>query len=167
MSFAEFAEREHPRLVGLLSFYLRDAAVAEELAIDALVKAQERWKRVSQMEHPSAWVHRVGINLAKSHVRRLFAERRALRRALAGAEVGHVDPPVADIVATRRAVQKLTPRLKEVIVHRYFLDLSVRETARRLGITEGTVKSATYRAVAALREELGVSIEVEESDHVR
>ncbi len=50
------------------------------------------------------------------------------------------------------AVRGLPDRQREVIVLRFFLDLSVGETARLLGFSEGTVKSHTDRALKRLRE---------------
>jgi RNA polymerase sigma-70 factor, ECF subfamily len=50
-----------------------------------------------------------------------------------------------------------------VVVLRFFYDLSVRDTAARLGVSEGTVKSQTHRAVALLRDRLGLDV-VEEED---
>jgi len=55
------------------------------------------------------------------------------------------------------ALWTLPRRQREAVVLRYYLDLSVDETARVMGVSPGTVKSATHRALAAvgriLREE--------------
>jgi RNA polymerase sigma factor (sigma-70 family) len=55
------------------------------------------------------------------------------------------------------ALWKLPRRQREAVVLRYYLDLSIEETAQVMGVSPGTVKSATHRALAAvgrtLREE--------------
>jgi RNA polymerase sigma-70 factor (sigma-E family) len=159
-AFEAFARREHPRLVGALTLYCGDPGVAEELAQDTLVRVRERWTRVSAAERPGAYAHRIAINLANSRFRRRSAERRALAR-LAGIAPppGSEDPSArSDGEAVRAAVAALPPRQREVVVRRYFLDESVADVAAATGITEGSVKSATHRALASLRDGLGVEL---------
>lgn len=65
---------------------------------------------------------------------------------------------LADAVAVRQdlrvALRGLPYKLREVVVLRYYLELSVAETAQALGIPEGTVKSATAKALLQLRRRL-------------
>lgn len=148
--FTEFCSREYPRLVGSLSLHCRDVHVAEELAQDALARACDRWRSVSQMDAPGAWVHRVAVNLANSWFRRRRAERKAHVR-LQGGVTRHHDPDVSDNLAVRQAVLRLPALQRTVLGLRYFADLSVAETAATLGMSDDAVKAHTRRAVAALR----------------
>ncbi len=84
-----FYTAEYPRLVRALDAYCGDLGLAQELAHEALVRACERWEKVSAMDSPGGWVHRVAINAANSTFRRRRAERRALARPAA-------QPPTAD-----------------------------------------------------------------------
>ena len=54
-----------------------------------------------------------------------------------------------------RAVARLPRRQREVLVLRYFLNLSDREIAADLGVCRGTVASTASRALAALARDLG------------
>lgn len=146
---AEFCRVEHRRLVGMLSLYCRDRHVAEELAQDALIRVISNWGRVRQLEAPSAWAYRVAINLANSHLRRRLAERRATRRMSVATVEQEQDTSMA--VAVRAAVAGLPQRQRAVVVLRFFADLSVREVSELLGYPEGTVKTLTARALAALQ----------------
>src|SRR5690606_32278044 len=55
-------------------------------------------------------------------------------------------------------VRELPARDREVLVCRYFLDLSEAETAATLSLARGTVKSRTSRALGRLRDRLGVEV---------
>jgi RNA polymerase sigma factor (sigma-70 family) len=147
---AEFCQAEHGRLVGTLSLYCHDRHVAEELAQDALVRVIRDWSAVRRLDSPSAWAHRLAINLANAHLRRRLAERRAMRR-LSGRRAPRHDPDTPTAVAVRAAVAALPRRERAVVVLRFFADFSVQSVGELLGLPEGTVKTLTARALASLR----------------
>lgn len=156
--FAAFAVREHPRLVGALTLYCGDIALAEELAHDTLVRCRQQWRRVAAADRSGAYAHRIAINLANSWFRRRSAERRAMQRAAGGHSEGRDDPCSADAVAVRRAVASLPARQREVVVRRFYLDEDVPTVAAAMGVTASSVRSATTRAIAALRRDFDIAI---------
>jgi RNA polymerase sigma-70 factor (ECF subfamily) len=146
---AAFCRAIRDRLVGSLTLYCGDRAVAEELAQEALVRLWERWDRVSAMASPEAWTYRTAFNLASSWGRRRSAERRANRRSLRITTTQVDDPAMVETV--RSAVAALPQRQRAIVVCRFYLTMTVAETAEALGCAEGTVKSATHQALANLR----------------
>jgi len=153
--FAAFCVEEHPRLVGALSLYCGDRAVAEELAQDALARACRDWKKVRQLGAPGAWTHRVAINLAKSRFRRMSAEARAKRRLQEEQSVRNdsgLDPATA--MDIRRAVASLPRRQRTALILRYYVDMSVRDVAETMDCPEGTVKTLTSKSIDSLRQSL-------------
>ncbi len=144
----EFCELEWPRLVGALSLYTGDADLAQELAQEAVARACRHWRQVRDMDVPAAWLHRVGRNLAHTHFRRARVRVRAESKREAG---GGWCEEEADAIAIRTLVAALPSRERDAIVLRFYVGLSVRETAQALGCPEGTVKTVTHRAVARLR----------------
>jgi RNA polymerase sigma-70 factor (ECF subfamily) len=153
--FAAFCLEEHPRLVGALSLYCGDRALAEELAQDALSRACRDWRKVRELGAPGAWTHRVAINLANSYFRRASAEARAKRR-LRGEESVRKDSGLdpATAIDIRRAVASLPRRERTALILRYYLDMSVRDVAEAMDCPEGTVKTLTRKSVASLRQSL-------------
>lgn len=149
-SVDDFCRREYGRLFGTLRLYCGDPWLAEELAQEALVTAVRNWDQVRRMESPAAWLYRVAINLANSSFRRRAAERRALRRVGRPSD-RHEDPDGSTVVALREAVHSLPNRQREVVIFRFFHDLSVRDTAQRMGCAEGTVMGLLSDAVRSLR----------------
>ena len=154
-----FCDAEWPRLVGALSLYTGDRDLAEDLAQDAIAKVCQHWRRVRQLDAPGAWLHRVALNLAHSHFRRVRIGHRAQSRH--GIREDRADDHT-EAIAIRAAVAALPERERSAIVLRFYLGSSVRETAAVLGCPEGTVKTLTHRALARLRTSGLVDIEADE-----
>lgn len=150
---AAFCAAQYPRLLGALSLYVGDRFVAEELAQEALLRVCQRWEKVARLQSPEGWTWHVARNLANSHFRRARAERRAKQR------LARVRAPSSDVrddhEVVRRAVAVLPVRQKTVLVLRYYLDLTVDDTAVRMGVSADAVRSLSKRAVAELRRQLG------------
>lgn len=163
-AFGAFAEDSYARLVGTLVLYCGEVEIAEELAHDTLVRAQERWDDVSQMDAPGAWLHRVAVNLANSYFRRRLAERRAVNRASIQRVGRHVPDPDAALLV-RRAVAGLPPRQREAVILRHFHDLPVVGAAETMGITAGSMKQLTHRALTSLRQDPGVGSMLTQEAH--
>jgi RNA polymerase sigma factor (sigma-70 family) len=149
-SLVAFCRSEWPRLVGSLSLYVGRRELAEDLAQEALLRVCRDWESVRRADSPSAWTHRVGFNLAKSHLRREAVWGRIRSQAITHDAVG-VDPGDAHAVAVQQAVASLPDRQRAVLVLRYFADLSVADVARLLRIPENTVKTHARRALDVLR----------------
>jgi RNA polymerase sigma factor (sigma-70 family) len=154
-----FCREIHPQLVGALTFYVGDQAVAEELAQEVLVRIWQHWAEVGTYTSPRSWAFRVAYNLANSGLRRRAAERRARARLDAPAAVDVDGGAWADRIAVRVAVAALPDRQRAAVVLRYFAGLPVDETAAAMGCPDGTVKALTSRAVARLRTVLGDAVD--------
>lgn len=165
ISFSEFCHGEFPRLVGTLTLYLGGNDGAEELAQEALVRAFQRWKRVSRLNNPGGWVNHVAINLANSHWRRRVAERRARARLIEQQSDSRDSDDLIAALAVRSAVARLPRRERTVVVLRHFVGLSVTEVADLLHCPEGTVKRLTHNGIQALRKS-AVLEDFKEESHV-
>jgi RNA polymerase sigma-70 factor (ECF subfamily) len=160
----EFLHTAYPRLVAAVTLVSRSRAGAEDGVHEALVRAWERSERGETIEHLNAWVATVALNLARSGLRWLRAERRARGRLVADEAKLDLDPAGASRVDVDRALARLPRRQREVVVLRYYLQLDTKEVAATLGMHEGTVKSTLARARAALAAALGVRDDVEEAN---
>ena len=140
------------------------AADAEEAAQDGFVKAYRALGRFRSGAPFRPWLLQIVANEARN--RRRSAGRRAsleLRLAAEGTSGGAAPSPEAELVASEErsallgAMEQLREEERLVLACRFFLDLSEEETAAALGCRRGTVKSRQSRALARLREEMGVS----------
>jgi RNA polymerase sigma factor (sigma-70 family) len=128
-----------------LALTLRDVDLASDAVDEALVRAYQRWDHVGRLDNPSGWVYRVGLNYARSRVRRL------LRRPPATAD--RTEFTVAD-PAIARAIDELSIEHRAVVVCRLLLGWSEAQTASALKIRPGTAKSRLHRATAQLEQSL-------------
>lgn len=152
-----FFDATMPGLVGGLSVYVGDRGLAEELAQEAMLRAFRRWEHVAALDVPEAWVWRVAVNLAKSHFRRRRIARRVHRRLERAAPDATSIEDRTWAVAVQDAVAALPARQRLAVVLRYYLDLSVADTAARMDATADAVRSLTKRGVASLRTEFEVT----------
>jgi RNA polymerase sigma-70 factor (sigma-E family) len=163
--FREFVGRVSPTLLRTAYLLLRDRDAAEDAVQTALLRALRRWDRAR--ENPAAYTHRVLVNVCRNHWRH---QRRHPVAALTDepeitASAGLLDSEGVDQrLVLADALAELPARQREVLVLRFFLDLSVPDTAQLLLIPEGTVKSVTSRGLDALRQLL--SEEIMEVDDV-
>lgn len=151
-TFDDLYRREFPGLVAVataLSGY-----DGEDLVQDAMVKALVNWDRVSRLERPGGWCHRVLVNLCRSRWRRRRTEARFLGR-LRRDEPATPGPSV-EALAFWSAVRELPERPRLAVTLYYAGDRSVAEVATILGVPEGTIRSDLTRARAALSRELEV-----------
>lgn len=146
VAFVDCFEELH-RVAYRASFaVLGNRSDAEDCAQEAMARALVRWRTVQS--YAPAWTARVATNLS-------IDRARALRRTVPARNHGQVDPISdrrRDLVVALRALPK---RQREAIALRYLADLPEADTARAMGCSIGTVKSATSRGLERLRTDLG------------
>jgi len=147
MEFSEYVAARRPALVRTAVLLGCPTADAEDVVQSALLKCYRSWSRVTRADQPEAYVHRVLVNvLHDARARRWHGE-------LPTADLPDRPDPHEDTtagLAVRRALAAMSTDHREVLVLRYYADLSERDVADILGIPSGTVKSRTARALAAL-----------------
>jgi RNA polymerase sigma-70 factor (sigma-E family) len=148
--------RQHGRGLDRLAYLmLGDEQAAEDLAAEVLLAVWRQWNRVKETDYPVAYVRRIMVNHASAHFRRNAKERRGLAHLMVLMSRQAQQPDSAAVVDTRAALLRLPPRRRACLVLRYAFDLTEREVAETLGISVGTVKSQTSKAVAQFRREIG------------
>jgi RNA polymerase sigma-70 factor, ECF subfamily len=150
--FEAFYAATYRRVVGQVYALLGNLEEAEDVTQDAFAKASFHWRRIAAYDQPEAWVRRVAFNHAHNSTRRARRWLAALARLGPPAHVPAVSPDRVDL---HRALRRLAPRHREVLVLRYVAELSVDEVARQLRLPPGTVKSRLSRARSALAAEFG------------
>jgi RNA polymerase sigma-70 factor (sigma-E family) len=151
--FAEFASARWLTLARSAVLLGAGHHEAEDLAQTSLMRCYVSWSKVTSAAHQDAYVMRMLLNeFSRSRRRRWWGERPTSRPTSRLPETAEPDPTTridgADAVA--RALARLGKGQREVVVLRYFVHLTERQTAEALGVPEGTVKSRLSRAYQQL-----------------
>ncbi len=156
-SFRHLVDRYKDVLYGTAFLMTRDRSLTEEHVQETLLSA---WKGISgfNRDRPfKPWLVRILVNIVLSHQR---------KRSVVTVPLGpldHLDSSASptesletseDHNMVRRALGCLSTEHREVVVLRYFAELTVPQIARTMRVREGTVKSRLHRALGHLRQDL-------------
>jgi RNA polymerase sigma-70 factor (sigma-E family) len=139
-------------LIGLAMIVLGDRPAAEDVVQDAFCGLYRRWAHLADKGKALSYVRSSILNGCRSELRhRIRAERRGgLAAAPPAASAEYAALLGEEHQQILAALRRLPHRQREALVLRFWLDLSEPEIAESMGISPGTVKSTTSRALAAL-----------------
>ena len=173
-ALGELYDRHHGRVFNTAYRVLGSFADAQDVTQDVFLHVADRIGSFRGDASLTSWVYRVTVNLSIDRRRR--ESRRAVPRAMGETdgdrETGSPRPGIAEVPAdpsdvaakeeaerrVRAALARLSPKLRAVVVLRYFENLSYDELADVLDMSIGTVKSRLNRAHAALERALAAYV---------
>jgi RNA polymerase sigma-70 factor (sigma-E family) len=147
-AFRQYVTERWPALVRSAYLITVDRGIAEDCVQEALARVHQRWHHI-QGDNPEPYVRRAVVNAALSWRRKRRIREVPLDSAPAA---GTWDPePGQHNDRLIGALRSLPPLMRAAVALRYLEDCSEAETARLIGCSVGTVKSASSRGVAKLR----------------
>ncbi|BCJ76863.1 hypothetical protein CS0771_64070 [Catellatospora sp. IY07-71] len=150
--FDSFVRARTPALLRSAHVLTGDRHLAEDLVQNTLARTYRAWPRLHETGNAEAYARRIMYNLQVTTWRRRRLTERLTDSPPDTAAPGHDEADrVALRLVLRDALARLGPRQRAVLTLRFFEDLTEAETADLLGITTGTVKSQTAKALARLR----------------
>jgi RNA polymerase sigma-70 factor (sigma-E family) len=138
-------------LVKLAVLMTGDQSTAEDVVQDAFLGLYRRWQALHDADKALGYLRSSVLNGCRSVHRVRFR-----RQAIVLDPPGEADSAEAEALlgeAHREvivALRRLPPRQREAVVLRYYLDMTGDQAAQAMGVSRGTVKSATHRGLAAL-----------------
>ena len=144
-------------LIRIAAVMLGSRAAAEDAVQDPFCGLYRRWHQLADTDNALPYVRSAVMNRCRSELRR---QARLQHRADQNHRPLEADSPEQaailgeehrDVLA---ALRRLPDRQRESLILRYFMDLPEPEIATVMGISQGTVKSTTSRALAALARQL-------------
>lgn len=156
-AFAELARASGARLDATARLILRDRDLAQDAVQDALIRA---WRGLPGLRDSGSfdhWIHSLVVHAC------LDVLRRRKRRVIEVTIDPILEPPTTDDsgrIADRdqldRALARLEPEARAVVVLHFYLDLQLPAVAAMLGIPVGTAKSRLHRSLAIMRSTMAI-----------
>ncbi len=155
-TLTEVVEAHWTALLRLAVLLVGDEASAQDVVQECCERVWRVKPPVGDREHLIAYLRTSVVNRSRSVHRR----RRTAERYLPFLRMQHVSAADRELVVREdqrellAALARLPNRQREVLILRYWADLSESQIAATLGIAQGTVKSTAHRALSVLQERL-------------
>jgi len=152
LAVEELYAEQYKSLVRLAAMLVRDTPSAEEVVQEAFIAMHEGFHRLKDSDKALAYLRQAVVNRSRSVLRhRMVVEKNAPKPAPDMPSAEHGAMALLERSAVIAALRELPDRQREVLVLRYYADLSEAQIAAAMKITAGAVKSHTSRGMAALR----------------
>jgi len=157
-AFSEIVRRYQRRVFGLALMVLREPAAAEEVTQDAFVRAYTHLDAYDTSRPFYPWLATIAVRLAQNRLvhRGRVTEHEAPAAGPDVSDAGATDP-LSSLISSEdgralwRRVAELPAGERSAVILHYRQDLGVKDVARALGVTAGTVKTFLFRARQRLR----------------
>ena len=163
MAFSEFVDRHESALLSFASAFLRDEQQAQDVVQEAFMRAARDPQRLltTQHDHSSGrnWLLKVVRDLSIDSLRKKASERRMIHGMMFVVERATPAPDDAveaseRVQAARDAIDRLRPRLREVMILKVREKKSYKEIAEITGLTATNVGFLLHQAMQELQKEL-------------
>ena len=147
-------EREYLNVFRTIRAMVLNEHEAEDLTQDTFTRAYRARFRYRPTAPPGAWLHRIAVNTAISHLRRQkLARLLPMRLYQAPDDRDYARSDARTVVEA--ALAELSPKLRAAVYLHFYLGYSRDEVAKALNIPSGTVASRIAKAMAVMRRKLG------------
>lgn len=150
-NFKHVYDTVFPIIVRIVYRITNDIDIAEEVCQEAFIRYYERQDTIPDAEQAKYWLIRVSKNMALNHEKRKGRERRAYERVLREPKQGQDTGETLALKqeaseAVQQALTTLPDSLRVVLILKEYGNLTYKEIASILGISEGNVKVRVFRA---------------------
>jgi RNA polymerase sigma-70 factor (ECF subfamily) len=153
-AFAELIEVHQGEVLAYCCRFLGDPTLAADIAQEVFLtlwNERERYREQGKLRH---YLLRIARHRCLAETKRRRSRRRLAERYAAEPRETTREPAPLEGPALARALARLAPKHRDLVILRYLGELDLADIAAITGLKTGTVKSRLSRAVAALRKEL-------------
>ena len=149
LDFDDTFRRWFAPMVRSLAVAAGDREVAADCVHDAFERAFVRWRRVSRLDDPVAWIRHVAVNRMRDHFRKVERGGRAVARLRAAEPMSVAAPREPSELAALLAELPTQQRIAAALF--YVEDLDITQVAHAMKLSSGAVKYHLHAARQTLR----------------
>ncbi|MFP7478747.1 RNA polymerase sigma factor [Terribacillus saccharophilus] len=150
----------HQRVYRAAQKVLRDPQLAEDAAQETFIKAYRNLDKLEDLAKAGAWLatiaSRTAIDMLRKEGKRKFISIELASWEMEQHYLEHIVIEEIELRETKREleqdIQKLKPKLQEVLTLRYIKEMKEAEIADSLALPKATVKTRLYRAKSAIKQ---------------
>lgn len=150
-AWESIVEEHYQKIYAFTYFFARSREEAEDLTQEAFLKAYKSRSSLRERESVKSWLYTITRHVC---IDRKRWWKRIAEVALGDREQRAAEQHPEDAMTLKKLVRELPDRQREVFVLRHWHGFSTEESAKLLGINEGTVKSHLSRAIEKLKQGL-------------
>lgn len=148
-AFYRLITAQKEQLYNIAYCYLKNEQDALEAIQETVCRAYVKLDKLQEPKYFGSWLIRILINYC------IDEQKRRKRKVPLEDSVAHCDSTALESLIVEEAVEKLGDKYKQVIVLKYFQDMSISDIAKVMERPEGTIKTWIFRALERLRDLLG------------
>lgn len=147
----EYIETHQDSFYRLAFTYVKDRDASLDVVQNAVVQALTHAHTLRQPEYIRTWFTRILINESLCYLRK---NKKYLPTDALPEDFSVEEEDLAEKLDIYRAVGRLDPKLRTIVVLRFFEDMQLTDIAAITGVKLSTVKSRLYKALAELKVEM-------------
>ena len=131
--------------------YAKNQQLAEDIVSESVIKALNSIDSLRDEKFLKTWFYKIIINTAKTELKK--SSRIVYTNELEDRD-NQINSHFTENISFEEMIKYLPEKYKEIIVLRFFEDMSIKDISIILDINENTVKSRLYRALDILRQDI-------------
>ncbi len=160
--FKFILKRYNSKIYGIINKFSNSAIESDDIAQNVYIKSWQNIHKLKTKDALWAWMRTITVNTCKDHLKKNKKHKdQILENDNALHNIKDSSISIDEKIQTKERqkfifskINKLKPKLKEVIILYDIKELSCEDISQKLNCPVGTVKSRLFNARKALKEEL-------------
>lgn len=147
----QYINKNQEKLYRLVFSYIKDEEQSLDVIQNAILKALDNFEKLREEKYIETWIYRIAINESLKYIKKQKKEPifNIQDYEISSEEFENKD--ITDIMDLYKAIDSLKPKLKTVIILRFFEDKSLAEISKITNSNLSTVKTRLYKALKELK----------------